>query len=148
MSAQAHVGGAPLAAPAPAARTAHGRPHPSPAPEPAWRRALAEIETRLVELGFGTHIMNEMRHFAQAARHARTLPSATPGLQRLLQQRFHLIGGEELDSLAHSESKLIPHTPFLQHLHQQGRAHAQAWLHDSAALVGRRSSIDVEALFG
>ena len=111
-------------------------------------RSLAEIETRLVELGFGTHIMNEMRHFAQAARHAHTPRSATPSLQRLLQQRFHLIGGEELDSLAHSESKLIPHTPFLQHLHQQGRAHAQAWLHDSAALVGLRSSIDVEALFG
>lgn len=91
-------------------------PTPPPAPEPAWRRALAEIETRLVELGFGTHFLNEMRPFAQAARHAHTPRSATPGLQRLLQQRFHLIGGEELDSLAHSESKLIPHTPFLQHL--------------------------------
>jgi len=61
----------------------------------------------LVELGFGTHFLNEMRPFAQAARHAHTPRSATPGLQRLLQQRFHLIGGEELDSLAHSESKLI-----------------------------------------
>ncbi len=84
--------------------------------------SIAEIETRIGELGLNSHFMREMR--------------------------FHMIGGSELESLARSDSKLLPHTPFLQRLQAQGREHAQHWLHESAPELGKRSTIDVKGLFG
>lgn len=110
-------------------------------------QSVAEIETRIAELGFNSHFMREMRMFAQAARFA--APAFGGRLeQRLRDMRFHMIGGSELESLARSDSKLLPHAPFLQHLHALGRAHAQGWLRDCASQLGRRSTIDVQALFG
>jgi NTE family protein len=107
-------------------------------------QSAAEIETRIVELGFNTHFMREMRMFA-------SLPSYslfnTKLERRLRAMRFHMIGGSELESMARSESKLLPYAPFLQHLHAQGQGHARDWLKENAAHVGRRSSIDVQALF-
>jgi NTE family protein len=109
--------------------------------------SVAEIETRVSELGFNSHFMREMRTFAQATQFASpVLGGRLDG--RLRDTRFHMIGGSELESLARSESKLLPHTPFLQRLQAQGHEHAQAWLHDHGAEVGKRSTIDVPALFG
>jgi NTE family protein len=108
---------------------------------------LAEIETRIGELGFNSHFMREMRMFAQAVDFS--APTLGGRLEnRLREMRFHMIGGSELESLARSDSKLLPHTPFLQRLMAQGREHAQAWLRESAPELGRRSTIDVQALFG
>ncbi|MFN7444477.1 MAG: patatin-like phospholipase family protein [Curvibacter sp.] len=108
---------------------------------------LAEIETRISELGFNSHFMREMRMFAQATEFS--APTLGGRLEnRLREMRFHMIGGSELESLARSDSKLLPHTPFLQRLMAQGREHAQAWLRASAPELGRRSTIDVQALFG
>lgn len=108
---------------------------------------LAEIETRIGELGFNSHFMREMRMFAQATDFS--APTLGGRLEnRLREMRFHMIGGSELESLGRSESKLIPHAPFLQRLQAQGREHAQAWLVEHGTQVGKRSTIDVQALFG
>ncbi len=107
--------------------------------------SAAEIETRIAELGFNTHFMREMRMFA-------SLPSFslfnTKLERRLRAMRFHMIGGSELESLARTDSKMLPYAPFLQHLQAQGREHALVWLRENAAHVGLRSSIDVQAMFG
>lgn len=108
---------------------------------------VAEIEARIAELGFNSHFMREMRMFAQATGFA--APALGGRLeQRLRAMRFHMIGGSERESLARSDSKLLPHAPFLQHLHDLGWEDAQAWLRDCAPQLGRRSTIDVPALFG
>ena len=110
-------------------------------------QSVAEIETRIAELGFNSHFMREMRMFAQATGFA--APALGGRLeQRLRAMHFHMIGGSELESLARSDSKLLPHAPFLQHLHDLGLEDAQAWLRDCAPQLGRRSTIDVPALFG
>lgn len=107
-------------------------------------QSAAEIETRIAELGFNTHFMREMRMFASLPSHSLF---STKLERRLRAMRFHMIGGSELESLARSESKLLPYAPFLQYLHAQGREHARDWIRDNAAHVGQRSSIDVQALF-
>ncbi len=108
---------------------------------------LAEIEARIGELGFNSHFMREMRMFAQAVDFS--APTLGGRLEnRLREMRFHMIGGSELESLARSDSKLIPHAPFLQRLQAQGREHALAWLGEHGTQVGKRSTIDVQALFG
>jgi NTE family protein len=109
--------------------------------------SITEIETRISDLGFVVNFMREMRMFAQATAFA--APALGGRLEnRLREMRFHLIGGSELESLARSDSKLLPHTPFLQRLQAQGNEHALAWLRECGPEVGKRSTIDVCALFG
>ena len=111
--------------------------------------SVADIETRITELGFSANFMREMRMFASATEFAAGSGRGRGRLeQRLLDMRFHMVDTSELESLTRSDSKLLPHGPFLQQLQQQGRERAAAWLASSAAAVGRRSSIDVKALFG
>lgn len=106
----------------------------------------AEIETRIRELGFNSHFMREMRMFAQASEFS--APTLGGRLEnRLRDMRFHMIGGSETEDLARSDTKLLPELPLLQRLHAQGREHALTWLQDSAPLLGKRSSIDVQSLF-
>ena len=113
----------------------------------ATPNTLAEIDTRIGELGFNSHFMREMRMFAMAT--GFSTPTLGGRLEnRLRETRFHMIGGSELESLARSDSKLIPHGPFLQRLQAQGHEHTQAWLREHGAQVGQRSTIDVCALFG
>lgn len=106
----------------------------------------AEIETRVRELGFNSHFMREMRMFAQAAEFS--APTLGGRLEnRLRDMRFHMIGGSEDESADRSDSKLLPELPLLHRLQAQGREHALQWLQDSAPLLGKRSSIDVQSLF-
>jgi NTE family protein len=61
--------------------------------------------------------------------------------------RFHLIDAS--DSLAHlpSETKVMPHRPFLQRLFEQGRQRTQAWLAQEGRRVGQVATVDLQALF-
>jgi NTE family protein len=52
-----------------------------------------------------------------------------------------------LDRLA-PESRLIAHRPFLLHLRDAGRARALDWLARHGSALGRRSTVDLETLFG
>ncbi len=111
--------------------------------------SVQAINTRIAELGFSTHFMREMRTFAHAAEY-----SAGGGLglgrldRRLLKTRFHMIDSAEVKALQRSDTKLLAHGPFLEWLRDQGRACGLAWLQQHRGAVGKRSSIDVKALFG
>lgn len=111
-------------------------------------RTVAEIETRITELAFSANFMREMRMFSQATEFSAS-PLAGRGRleKRLLDMRFHMIDTRQLESLGRSDTKLIAHGPFLQQLHGQGCERAAAWMRDCSADIGRRSSIDVKALF-
>lgn len=111
--------------------------------------SVAEIETRIAELGFSANFMREMRMFASATAFAGTSGLARGRLeQRLLALRFHMIDPSGVETLQRSDTKLLPHPTMLQQLHQQGREHGLDWRQRSAPDVGRRSTIDVQALFG
>jgi len=110
---------------------------------------VAEIDARIAELGFSANLLREMRMFAQATQFAGATRFGHGRLeQRLLDMRFHMIDTSQLESLGRSDSKLLPHGPFLQLLQQQGRERTLAWLDKDAAALGARSSIDMQALFG
>jgi NTE family protein len=120
----------------------------SPLEREGTPRSLAEIEARIVELGFSANFMREMRMFVHAAE------LSSPGfltmgrLERRLQKlRFHMIDSSRLASLQRSETKLLPHAPFLELLRSQGQQRASAWLAEHAAGVGQRSTVDMKKWF-
>jgi NTE family protein len=89
-----------------------------------------------------------MRMFAhlQAQVRRRWWPMG-PLERRLARTRFHAIEASELLGALESESKLAASLQFFEALRQLGRTHAQQWLAAHASALGRRSSIDVSALF-
>ncbi|HCY16869.1 MAG: esterase [Curvibacter sp. GWA2_64_110] len=121
----------------------------NPLRRPDTPRTVAEIETRIAELGFCANFMREMHMFA----HAREFTSPAwflPGRleRRLRQMRFHMIDTSTVPSLQRSDTKLLAYGPFLELLREQGCACANEWLAKEYHAIGRRSSIDVKALFG
>jgi NTE family protein len=111
-------------------------------------RTVAEIDTRILELGFNAHFMREMRMFAHASDFSRpTLLGPGRFERRVHQMRFHMIDTTQVATLKRTETQLIAHAPFLETLHAQGRARAGAWLDDHFDEVGRRSTVDVKKWF-
>ena len=118
-------------------------------------QTLSEIEARSTELAFTASFLGEMRMLVQAIKAIKSSMAAPAGLgqpgpleQRLQQLRFHMIDTSQLATFHQSDTKLLAYGPFLEQLRDQGRERARAWLSGSAAALGQRSSIDVEALFG
>ncbi|MDP3700725.1 MAG: patatin-like phospholipase family protein [Hylemonella sp.] len=110
---------------------------------------VPEIEARIAELGFSANLLREMRMFAHARQFSAASRFGHGRLeQRLLDMRFHMIDTSQIESLGRSDSKLLPHAPFLQRLQVQGRERAARWLQTDAPALGQRSSIDMQALFG
>jgi len=109
---------------------------------------VAEIETRITDLAFSTNFMREMQMISRATQYAASSLSIKGRLEkRLLEFRLHMVDASKLDSLVRSDTKLLAEGRFLQLLHDQGRERAAAWLRDCTSDIGRRSSIDVGALF-
>ena len=108
-----------------------------------------QIETRIGELGFTANFMREMQRYAHLIEAARPSFLVAGRLERQLRKlRFHLIGAGEVPALHRSDTKLLAHGPFLEILRDAGQAHGQAWLDRSFDGVGRRSTVDLKALFG
>lgn len=111
-------------------------------------RTMAEIEARIVELGFSANFMREMRMFAQAIDFSTPRFMTFGRLERRLQQmRFHMIDSNQLASLQRSDTKSLAHGPFLERLRQQGRERTSLWLSEHAGGVGRRSTVDIKTCF-
>ena len=120
----------------------------SPLEREGTPRSVAEIETRIVELGFSANFMREMRMFVHAAEFSSPGFLTMGRLERRLQKlRFHMIDSSRLASLQRSETKLLAHAPFLDLLRSQGHERASAWLAEHAAGVGQRSTVDLKKWF-
>jgi NTE family protein len=108
-----------------------------------------EIQSRAIEFAFNATFVREACLLAEASAEARrtTWPFAGGLERRLRRLHFHLIDAhDDLGGLA-GETRLIAHLPFLQSLHELGRARAQRWLDEHGHAVGRRSSVDLAALY-
>lgn len=120
----------------------------SPLEREGTPRSVAEIETRIVELGFSANFMREMRMFVHAAEFSSPGFLSMGRLERRLQKlRFHMIDSSQLASLERSETKLLAHSPFLELLRSQGQQRASVWLDEHFAGVGQRSTVDVKKWF-
>ncbi|THF62630.1 patatin-like phospholipase family protein [Pseudothauera rhizosphaerae] len=111
-------------------------------------RTATEIRGRALDLAFTATFLREMRMYAHARAFARQDWLPLGRLERRLRSvRFHLIEAEELMSQLAGESRLTTSLPFLEMLRDRGRQRAAAWLAACHHNLGRRSSVDIDALF-
>lgn len=109
----------------------------------------AAIRSRALEITFNATFQREAALLGQACRWAREAWwSLGPIERRLRRLRTHLIDAQDALAPLGSETKLLPHRPFLLHLKVLGRARAQRWLAEHGADLGHRPTADLAALFG
>jgi NTE family protein len=107
-----------------------------------------EIRARALEFAFNAGFLREAVLLAESCTEARrSLWSFGAAQRRLRRLRTHLIDADDHLADLPSETRLIAHLPFLEHLRDRGRARAQQWLQTHGAQVGHESSADLEQLF-
>jgi hypothetical protein len=78
---------------------------------------VSEIDQRITELTFNNTFMREMQTFVRAAEFTNQSPDPNGRLERKLRSaRFHMIDTSDLPSLQRTETKALPHGPFLEYL--------------------------------
>ncbi len=110
-------------------------------------RSAEEIRLRTQELAFIAPFMRELQWLADW-RESPAGPGwlASSRERRLRRQRLHLVDGRPALAALASETRLIVHLPFLEHLRELGAAAARSWQDRHGASLGRRSSIDLASL--
>jgi len=112
--------------------------------------SAADIHARTLEIAFNATFLREMRMFAHLREHLprRWLGVSVSGLERRLRRsHFHLIEAADVLGDLHAETKLAANLKFFDMLKNLGRERAQAWLAQHHAALGRRSTVDLSALF-
>ncbi len=121
----------------------------APLKHSATPQSAADIKGRMMELAFNATFLREMRMFA----HLRERAAATPWWRRgdldrrLAGTHFHVVEASEVMRELSAESKVAANMRFFEMLFALGRERAGAWLSAHHADVGRRSSVDLGALF-
>jgi NTE family protein len=120
-----------------------------PLSRPDLPMSASGIQHRTAELSFATTFLREMRMIAQAKKQAKSHLLPLGRLERRLRRlHVHLIEADQFLAKQDGVSKLDNEAAFLASLRDRGRVQAEAWLHYNFDLLGRRSSVDLEALFG
>lgn len=103
-----------------------------------------EIMNRINEITFNSSLLRELRAIDFVRRLLEEGKIDGDHYRRL---RVHIIGNqEELNPLGAS-SKLNAEWRFLRHLHDVGRDTAAQWLEEHYDRIGRRSTVDLRAMF-
>ena len=109
-------------------------------------RSADAIRARMVDFQFNAAFLREMRNLALAKREIASEVGLPGSLSRKLKRlNFHLIEADDLISKMPVEKTLNADLAFLLKLKDEGRTRADAWLNRSAGLLGRRSSVDLNA---
>ena len=104
------------------------------------------IRARMIDFQFNATFLREMRNFVLAKREVEKQWLPLGALSRKLKRlNFHLIEADDLIGSMRTDKALNATPEFLMKLKDEGRARAEAWLKKSAGLVGRRSSVDLDA---
>jgi NTE family protein len=112
-------------------------------------RNAEDIRERAMEIAFKSNFLQEMNMFAQALRYADDSILPLGRLERRLQStHFHIIEANALLGRLGTASKLLPHSELLIQLRDAGREHAKQWLTQHYEALGKRSSVNLRALFG
>jgi len=119
-----------------------------PLSRPDLPTSVSSIHQRTTELSFGTTFLREMRSIAQAKAqvegHRLRLSRFDRRLHRL---NVHLIEPDQALAEQDGTSKLDNNAAFLSWLRERGQMQADAWLNHNFRHLGKRSSIDLQALF-
>ena len=106
------------------------------------------IEGREAEFAFTTSFRREVQLIEQATRMAGQTMLGGRLERRLKAVRWHLIDGGPFTGQLNPHTRLIAHGPFLEHLRDQGRAHAQEWLAECEPSLGRAGTVSLRDLVG
>jgi NTE family protein len=121
----------------------------APLKHSATPQSAVDIKSRMMELAFNATFLREMRMFAHLRERAARSAWWRRGEldRRLASTHFHVIEASEVMRDLSAESKAAANMRFFEMLFALGREHGSAWLSAHHADVGRRSSVDLEALF-
>lgn len=114
----------------------------NPIERPGTPRSARDILDRVNEISFNAVALKELKMMALLRKVAD--PGNTEGAS-WARMRLHMVRNEVMVDLGYS-SKLNAEWAFLEWLRDAGRAAAEAFLGDHAAAIGRRSSVDLDAL--
>ncbi|HEX8986827.1 MAG TPA: patatin-like phospholipase family protein [Rhodocyclaceae bacterium] len=110
--------------------------------------SAGDIRDRVLELTFNATFLREMRMFAHLREYiGRPWPLLGRFERRIVAACFHVIEAEDLLGGLTTETKLTADLRFLESLRDLGRQRAGAWLEAHADSLGKRSSVDLSALF-
>ncbi len=109
-------------------------------------RSADDIRARMLDFQFNATFLREMRNFVLAKRaiEKQWLTLGSIG-RRLKRMNFHLIEADDLIGAMRVDKALNATPEFLLKLRDEGRGRADAWLSRNAPLLGRRSSVDLDA---
>jgi NTE family protein len=114
----------------------------NPVERPGTPRGAREIHNRLNELSFNSPLLKELRMIALLRQVADPGTGEGAAWARM---RIHRIATDAMLELGYS-SKLIAEWAFLCKLRDEGRRAASAFLEASAGEIGKRSTLDLDAL--
>jgi NTE family protein len=114
----------------------------NPIERPGVPRSAAEIANRLNELSFNSPLLKELRMIALLRKVAD--PGSGEGAA-WARMRIHRIATDAMLELGAS-SKMISEWPFLCKLRDEGRRSAQAFIDAHKGDIGKRSTLDLDAL--
>jgi len=113
-------------------------------PHTAVPTSAEEICSRLTDIGFSAALFTELQGIALAKREAQRTWFAFGRLERRLRKlNVHQIDSREFMSRLSGLSKLNTQAPFIQALHNEGRAQADKWLQKNFRHLGVRSSFSL-----
>lgn len=107
-------------------------------------KTAQDILNRVNEITFNSSLLKEFRaiHFV-----SRLIEDGKLDRADYKQERVHRIQGEEFLNPLGASSKLNAEWAFLQHLFEAGRNAANDWIEENFDALGKRSSIDLRALY-
>ena len=104
-----------------------------------------QIQNRVNEISFNSSLLRELRaiEFVQRLLDDGTLP---PG--RMSRVRVHMVGDDDLMGKLSVTTKLVPNVAVIAALKEAGIAAAEGFLAGDAQNIGKRSSLDLQEMFG
>lgn len=114
----------------------------NPIERPGTPRSARDILDRVNEISFNSVALKELKMLALLRRVAD--PGGAEGAA-WARMRMHVVRNEVMVELGYS-SKLNAEWAFLQHLHAEGRKAADAFLAQHGDAIGKRSTLDFDAL--
>jgi NTE family protein len=114
----------------------------NPIERPGTPRAARDILDRVNEISFNAVALKELKMLALLRRVADVGTGEGANWARM---RMHLVRNTVMVDLGYS-SKLNAEWAFLEMLHQEGRKAAEAFLRQHGEAIGRRSTLDFDAL--
>jgi NTE family protein len=121
----------------------------SPLAAVALPQSAEGIAARVRDVAFNAAFLREARWLAELRCDALSRTWIRTGIERRMARlRWHLIDADEDLQHLPAETRLVPDWNFLQRLRDLGRDHVARWWTSAGPALGRRSSIDPQAVFG